>query len=226
MHGKILPNGFGDEDMGLYSRNRGKRGERLWCSFCREQGYDVHRTAQYRGNTGAAGDVEGLPRIHCEVKFVQKLNIREAMNQSIEDSYAASVNRKVKRIERLKNLPGEYFLDSSLGNNDVEIPIVASKRNRDGWLVTMMFFDWCGLVRAFGGMDFVQLIRKTQKRFSVRKVLLEACVKASTKRPIALMYYRGNLQLVTMRAEDWFTLYREWEAGMDLKARKAHERHE
>lgn len=40
--------------MGLYSRNRGKRGERLWCAFCREQGYDVHRTAQYRGNTGAA----------------------------------------------------------------------------------------------------------------------------------------------------------------------------
>ncbi len=34
--------------MGLYSRNRGKRGERLWCAFCREQGYDVHRTAQYR----------------------------------------------------------------------------------------------------------------------------------------------------------------------------------
>lgn len=31
--------------MGLYSRNRGKRGERLWCAFCREQGYDVHRTA-------------------------------------------------------------------------------------------------------------------------------------------------------------------------------------
>lgn len=23
--------------MGLYSRNRGKRGERLWCAFCREQ---------------------------------------------------------------------------------------------------------------------------------------------------------------------------------------------
>lgn len=54
--------------MGLYSRNKGKRGERLWASFCREQGYDVHRTAQYRGNTGAAGDVEGLPYIHCEVR--------------------------------------------------------------------------------------------------------------------------------------------------------------
>ena len=25
--------------------------------------------------------------------------------------------------------------------------------------------------------------------------------------------------LVTMRAEDWFTIYREWEAGMDLKRR-------
>lgn len=124
--------------MGLYSRNRGKRGERLWCSFCREQGYDVHRTAQYRGNTGAAGDAEGLPGLHQEIKNVEHLNLRDAMEQSIHDAEAE----------------GKGML-----------PIVAHKKNRLGWLVTM-------------------------------------------------------------RAEDWFELYREWEAGMDLKAREAHERHE
>ena len=98
----------------------------------------MHRTAQYRGNTGAAGDAEGLPGLHQEIKNVEHLNLRDAMEQSIHDAEAE----------------GKGML-----------PIVAHKKNRLGWLVTM-------------------------------------------------------------RAEDWFELYREWEAGMDLKARKAHERHE
>ena len=33
--------------MGLYSRNKGKVGEREWARLCREQGYDAHRTAQF-----------------------------------------------------------------------------------------------------------------------------------------------------------------------------------
>lgn len=123
--------------MGLYSRNKGKVGEREWARLCREQGYDAHRTAQFRGNTGAAGDVEGLPGIHQEVKRVEHLNLVQAMMQSASDAEAE----------------GE-------GN----VPIVAHRKNRLGWLVTM-------------------------------------------------------------RAEDWFTLYREWEAGMDLKRRAEREEH-
>lgn len=115
--------------MGLYSRNKGKEGEREWARICREQGYDAHRTAQFRGNTGAAGDVEGLPGIHQEVKRVEHLNLVQAMMQSTNDA-----------------------AEEDKGN----IPIVAHRKNRLGWLVTM-------------------------------------------------------------RAEDWFTIYREWEAGMDLK---------
>ena len=123
--------------MGLYSRNKGKVGEREWAHICREQGYDAHRTAQFRGNTGAAGDVEGLPGIHQEVKRVEHLNIVQAMMQSAND--AAKEDK---------------------GN----LPIVAHRKNRLGWLVTM-------------------------------------------------------------RAEDWFSLYREWEAGMDLKRRAESEEH-
>lgn len=122
--------------MGLFSRRKGKVGEREWARICREEGYDAaKRTAQFRGNTGAAGDVEGLPGIHQEVKRVEHLNLVDAIEQSIHDAEA-----------------------EGKGN----LPIVAHRKNRCGWLVTM-------------------------------------------------------------RAEDWFKLYREWEAGMDLKAREAQE---
>lgn len=101
--------------MAKFSRDKGKRGEREWSLFCRDHGYDTHRTAQYRGNTGAAGDVEGLPGIHCEVKRTETLRVWDYMDQSIHDANAA-------------------------GKGD--IPIVAWKRNDYPWLVFMQGDDW------------------------------------------------------------------------------------
>ena len=108
--------------MGRYSREKGKRGERAFCSLCRENGYDVHRTAQYRGNTGDAGDVDGLDGIHVEVKAVERLNIHDAMAQSVHDADAAGRG---------------------------EIPIVAHKKSRCEWLVTMLAEDWFKLYREY-----------------------------------------------------------------------------
>lgn len=201
--------------MGLYSRNRGKRGERLWCSFCHEQGYnDVHRTAQYRGNTGAAGDVEGLPFIHCEVKYVQHLNIREAMEQSSRDATA--------EWHRMREAAPDGVSVMNLW------PIVASKRSNEPWLVTMYAQNFVtmllGVDKKF--IDQLHIIHKASQRFSVRKVLREAVWKYEDEDGalIAIKYPRGeNASLVTMYAEEWFVLYREWEAGMDLKARKEYE---
>lgn len=102
--------------IGRASRNKGKRGEREFAKLCKEQGFaDAHRTAQFRGNTGDAGDVEGLPRIHVECKFVENLNLRKAMEQSTNDANAN-------------------------GNGDV--PIVAHKKSRQPWLITMYLEDW------------------------------------------------------------------------------------
>ena len=185
--------------MGLYSRNKGKRGERLWASFCREQGYDVHRTAQYRGNTGAAGDVEGLPYIHCEVKYVQALNIAKAMEQSERDADAAGKD---------------------------EFPIVASKRAKEPWLVTMRALDWLSMIGLYEELDNVHTAFKPQEKFSIRKELERAKELLYPKGDIvALRYDRGDFHLATMYAEEWFTLYREWEAGMDLKRRAEREEH-
>lgn len=97
--------------MAINSRNKGIRGEKQWAELCQQHGFeDAHRTGQFCGKTGQAADVEGLPYIHTEVKWVQNLNLREAMRQSIRDCKA-----------------------EGKGN----IPIVASKKNGRPWLVTL-----------------------------------------------------------------------------------------
>ena len=109
--------------MGKYSRDKGKRGEGGWASFCREEGYSsVRRTAQFCGRTGDASDCVGLPGIQQEVKFVEHLNIHEAYRQADRDALAAK--------------KGEW-------------PIVAHKRSNDIWMVTMRAEDWFKIYRAW-----------------------------------------------------------------------------
>ena len=62
----------------------------------------------------------GLPGIHQEVKFVERLNLRAAMEQSERDAR-----------------------DEGRGN----LPIVAHKTSRKEWLVTMRAADWFRLFR-------------------------------------------------------------------------------
>ena len=105
--------------MSKKERKKGKRGERLWANVCKEHGYtDVRRTAQYCGKTGDASDCIGLPGIHQEVKFVERLNLRDAMTQAISDA-------------------------AKSGN----MPIVAHKKSRQEWLVTMLAKDWFELYK-------------------------------------------------------------------------------
>lgn len=106
--------------MGKMSREKGKRGERAFAALCRAEGYAVHRSAQYRGNTGAAGDVEGLPGVHVEVKNVERLNVWDAMAQSRRDAAAEAAGK---------------------------MPIVAHTKNHCGWLVTMAAEDFFRLYR-------------------------------------------------------------------------------
>ena len=111
--------------MGKMSREKGKRGELEWASFCRGKGYDCRRTSQYCGKTGDASDVVGLPGIHQEVKRVERLDLYGALSQAQRDA--------------------------KLG----EMPIVAHRKNYHPWVVII-------------------------------------------------------------GAEDFFTIYREWEAGRDV----------
>lgn len=105
--------------MPINSRDKGKRGERMWRDVCRANGFDkVRRTVQYCGNTGDASDCIGLPNIHQEVKFVENLNVRKAYEQAYHDA-----------------------------NKSGNLPIVAWKKNNQPWLVTMSADDWFKIYR-------------------------------------------------------------------------------
>ena len=98
------------------SKQKGARGEREFAKFCNFEGYTVRRGQQYNGIEGE--DCVGLPGIHIEVKRTERLNIYDAMDQSINDA-----------------------------RNTDNIPIVAHKRNNKYWVITMEAEDWFKLYR-------------------------------------------------------------------------------
>lgn len=98
----------------MNSKVKGNKGERELAAILREHGYNTRRGQQFCGANGDA-DVVGLPGIHIEVKRVERLNIYEAMQQSIRDARSG------------------------------EMPAVFHRRNRKGWLVTMPLEEWIEL---------------------------------------------------------------------------------
>ena len=103
-------------------KRKGKNGELEFVRLCKAEGFSARRTAQYCGNTGDAADVVGLPGVHVEVKRVERLNIEDAMAQAVRDSAKSG-----------------------------KVPIVAHRKNNEGWLVTMRAQDWFKLYREYSG---------------------------------------------------------------------------
>ena len=91
--------------MGKMSREKGKRFERLVASLFKDWGYDAHRTAQYRGNTGQAGDVEGVPGIHIEAKHQERMMLYDWMEQSQADARAEGKGNLPVVIHHANNKP-------------------------------------------------------------------------------------------------------------------------
>lgn len=106
----------------INSKAKGKRGERYVVNEFKEHGYDCNRTAQFKGNTGRADDIEGIDYIHCEVKFVENLSLSKAMEQAVRDSRAS------KRQA---------------------YPTVFHKKAREKLMVTMLFDDWINLYNSY-----------------------------------------------------------------------------
>ena len=102
----------------MNSKAKGKRGELYVVNKFKDYGYKCNRTAQYKGNTGRADDIEGIDYIHAEVKFVENLNISKAMGQAVRDSEASEREA---------------------------MPTVFHKKSREDLLVTMRFTDWIKL---------------------------------------------------------------------------------
>jgi Holliday junction resolvase len=98
----------------MNSRRKGADGERELSNVLKEYGYGTRRGQQYCGANGDA-DVVGIPGLHIECKRVEKLNIDNAMDQSISDA------------------------------KDGEIPVVIHRKNRRSWKVTMELEDFIKL---------------------------------------------------------------------------------
>lgn len=107
--------------MGRAQREKGCRGERLWAAECRKAGFEnVERGGQDMYQRGSElADVVGLDGVHQEVKFVERLNVRAAMEQSERDAAPH------------------------------EVPILAHKTSRKEWLVTMRGADFLNFYRAW-----------------------------------------------------------------------------
>lgn len=106
--------------MGKAQRDKGKRGELLWRNVCREHGFDAERGGQSNGKVIA--DVIGLPGIHQEVKFVEHLNLRAAMEQSVHDAKGEIpiVAHKMSRKPWLVTLTAEDWFKMYKAWNDCQ----------------------------------------------------------------------------------------------------------
>lgn len=97
---------------GRASQRKGADGERELAAIFKKHGYDCTRGGSL--SFGEVPDLSGLPGIHVEVKRVERLNVQEAMEQSIRDC-------------------------QQMGDG---IPALFHRRNRKPWLVTMRLEDW------------------------------------------------------------------------------------
>lgn len=104
---------------GNYSRNKGKRGELALVHFLNEHGLSVRRGMVFLKQS----DVIGLLGIHCEVKNVERLNVRQAMEQAI------------KEADKRKD----------------GMPTVFWKVSRRPWLTIMLTEDWVKLYKMARG---------------------------------------------------------------------------
>ena len=106
---------------GKASRDKGKRAELQLAHIWQDAGYkDAKRAVQHSGRGNGRGDLIGIPRINCESKAVERLNVRTAYEQAV---------------------------DNAEGTN--ELPVVCHKKDRKPWLVTLSLEDFIKIFRCY-----------------------------------------------------------------------------
>lgn len=101
------------------SNAKGKAGEREIANIFKGYGFDEARRSQQYAGINNDADVVGLPNIHVEVKRVERLSIHKAVEQSHEDK------------------------------RDNELGIVAHRKDRTKWLVTMTLDEWMEIYKRY-----------------------------------------------------------------------------
>lgn len=88
------------------------------------------RRSQQYCGYNADADVVGIEGLHLEVKRVERLNITNTMNQALRDKA------------------------------DEEIPVVAHRKNREQWLVTLRACDFLEIYKDY--LDYKGIILKEE----------------------------------------------------------------
>ena len=86
---------------------KGKRGEREFAKYLRDNGVPARRGQQHAGGEDSPDVVHLIDGVHFEVKRTEKLRLDEALRQACQD---ASV---------------------------LDVPVVAWKKNRQGWVAIL-----------------------------------------------------------------------------------------
>ena len=108
-------------------REKGKRGERELAGILQDYGYNCRRGQQYCGASGDA-DVIGLPNVHIEVKRVEDLRLRKALQQSSRDARAG----EIPVVMHLQNFQRMY-------SDDIFDELKAQIR---GGIITLLLDTW------------------------------------------------------------------------------------
>lgn len=117
----------------INSRQKGCRGERMFAKLLREHGYEAERGQQHSGGKDSPDVKTNMPKCHWEIKFVEKLNLDKALEQSRRDA------------------------------GEDEMALVAHKKSRQPWRVTMDFDEWIELYDAWAKEQSNELRRKSEK---------------------------------------------------------------
>ena len=104
--------------MSINSKQKGNRGERELANYLKKKGYSARRGQQYSGSPDSPDVIcDEWPNIHIEVKRAEKLNIENALQQSINDS------------------------------NTNQVPTVMHRKNKENWKVTLLLDDFISLLK-------------------------------------------------------------------------------
>ena len=99
--------------MGLFSRNKGKTGEReLAHELTRVFGVTPRRGVQFQGSPDSPDIIVDIPNLHIECKRTERFRLYEALDQAVEDAkekLPIVLHRQNKKpwvaIVRLDDLP-------------------------------------------------------------------------------------------------------------------------
>jgi Holliday junction resolvase len=138
------------------SRSKGARGERMWRDQLREAGFKAIRGCQHSARDAdgtEAPDVicPSLPGIHHEVKFVEDLNVRSAIEQANRDKKPHQIGVVP---HKKKNVPWVVMLllsdfDKILKRTDIKRRIfdIAVRCIGSDWVAVVQVDDWFRIIR-------------------------------------------------------------------------------